>query len=149
MVHEWRRDAFVVSTDPARLDLQVVHGFLTEAYWSPGIPREVLERAIAHSVVFGLYEDRRQIGFARVISDWATFAYVCDVFVLESHRGRGLGSWLMSAVMMHPDLQGLRRWILATRDAHGLYRKMGFTELNQPERLMERVLPDVYRARSS
>ncbi len=145
MVREWHQGSYAVSTDKDRLDLAMVHGFLTTAYWSPGIPRDLIERAIDHSVIFGLYEAQRQIGFARVVTDRATFAYVCDVFVLETFRGRGLGTWLMEAVMAHPDLQGLRRWILATRDAHGLYRKIGFTELSQPDRLMERVVPDIYR----
>lgn len=145
MVQEWHQGSYVVSTDKDRLDLAMVHGFLTTAYWSPGIPRDLIERAIDHSVIFGLYEAQRQIGFARVVTDRATFAYVCDVFVLETFRGRGLGTWLMEVVMAHPDLQGLRRWILATRDAHGLYRKVGFTELSQPDRLMERVVPDIYR----
>ncbi len=145
MVREWHQGSYVVSTDKDRLDLAMVHGFLTTAYWSPGIPRDLIERAIDHSVIFGLYEAHRQIGFARVVTDRATFAYVCDVFVLETFRGRGLGTWLMEVVMAHPDLQGLRRWILATRDAHGLYRKVGFTELSQPDRLMERVVPDIYR----
>jgi len=145
MVHEWRKGAYSVSTDKERLDLAMVHGFLTTSYWSPGIPLAVLERAVEHSLVFGLHEERRQIGFARVITDHATFAYVCDVFVLESHRGRGLGTWLMESVMAHPDLQGLRRWILVTRDAHRLYRKVGFTQLDQPERFMQLVVPDIYK----
>ncbi len=145
MVREWHQGSYVVSTDKDRLDLAMVHGFLTTSYWSPGIPRDLIERAIDHSMIFGLYEAQRQIGFARIVTDRATFAYVCDVFVLETFRGRGLGMWLMEVVMAHPDLQGLRRWILATRDAHGLYRKVGFTELSQPDRLMERVVPDIYR----
>ncbi len=148
MVHEWRQGAYVVSTDRDRLDLAVIHGFLTTAYWSPGIPLAVVERAIEHSLVFGLYEERSQIGFARVVTDRATFAYVCDVFVLDAYRGRGLGTWLIESVMAHPELQGLRQWILATRDAHDLYRKVGFTPLKHPERLMHRSFPDIYRPRS-
>ncbi len=148
MVHEWQHGAYVVSTDKDRLDLNVVHGFLTTAYWSPGIPLAVVERAIDHSLVFGLYEEASQIGFARVVTDQATFAYVCDVFVLEAYRGRGLGTWLMESIMAHPDLQGLRQWILATRDAHGLYRKVGFTPLQHPERLMHLANPDIYRQQS-
>lgn len=145
MVHEWRRGDYVVSTDAARLDRGIVHEFLTTSYWSPGIPRGIIDQAIQHSLNFGLYHEGQQIGFARVITDHATFAYVCDVFVLEAFRGRGLGTWLMEIVIAHPDLQGLRLWILATRDAHGLYRKVGFTTLSQPGRLMERVVHDIYR----
>ena len=126
-----------ISTDPEQLDLDVVHGFLTTAYWSPGIPREVVERAIANSIVFGLYApDGAQAGFARVVTDRATFAYLADVFVLPEHRGRGLGKRLMEAVTAHPDLQGLRRFILATADAHGLYARYGFEPPTMPDRLM-------------
>jgi GNAT superfamily N-acetyltransferase len=145
MVHEWRRDDYVISTDAARLDLRMMHEFLSASYWSPGIPRAIIEQAIQHSLNFGLYYEGRQIGFARVISDYATFAYVCDVFVLDAFQGRGLGTWLMEIVTAHPNLQGLRRWILATRDAHGLYRKVGFTTLSQPDRFMERVGARHYR----
>lgn len=133
-----------VDTDPARLDLAVVHGFLAESYWAKGIPLETVRRSIRNSLCFGLYEAENQIGFARVVSDRATFAYLADVFVLESHRGRGLGKLLMGAVVAHPDLQGLRRWMLATRDAHGLYAQYGFTPLPVPERFMQRHDPDVY-----
>jgi GNAT superfamily N-acetyltransferase len=138
-------DAIVVSTDPARLDLDVIHGFLKSAYWCEGLPREVIERAIRHSLCFGLYDAGRQVGFARVITDRATYAYLADVFVLESHRGRGLSKRLMQAIVAHPDLQGLRRWSLLTRDAHGLYAQFGFQPLSQPERHMERFDPDVYK----
>jgi GNAT superfamily N-acetyltransferase len=126
-----------ISTDPSRLDLEVVHGFLTSSYWAAGIPREVVERAIRGSLCFGAYLGNCQVGFARVISDGATFAYVSDVFVLPSHRGRGVSKRIMAAIMAHPDLQGLRRWALATRDAHGLYRQFGFAEPRHPERMME------------
>ena len=124
---EWRRGGFTVSTDPALLDVGLVHGFLTESYWSPGIPIDVVERAIDGSIPFGLYRGVEQIGFARVITDRATFAYIADVFVLASRRGSGLGTWLMECVLEHPELRGLRRWLLVTRDAQGLYRKVGFT----------------------
>ena len=130
-------DGFTVTTDPARLDLDMIHGFLTESYWAKGIPRAVVERALRHSLCFGAFEGDRQVGFTRVISDFATYAYVSDVFVLPSHRGRGVGTRLMAAVMAHPDLQGLRRWTLFTRDAHNLYRKFGFGEARHPDRLME------------
>lgn len=125
------------------MDIDVIHGYLSREYWSAGIPREVVERSMRNSVCFGLFCGADQIGFARAITDYATFAYVADVFVLEQHRGRGLATWLMQFVMQHPRLQGLRRWALATRDAHGLYEKVGF-KLN-PDRWMEVVKPDVYK----
>lgn len=142
---EWQRGEYLVSTDPARLDIESVHRFLSdEAYWSPGVPLEIVRRALAGSVVFGLYHGTDQVGLARVVSDRATFAWLCDVYVLEEHRGRGLGKWLMECVKAHPDLQGLRRWLLATRDAHGLYKQFGFEPVD-PERFMEIRDPDVYK----
>jgi GNAT superfamily N-acetyltransferase len=126
-----------VSTDAARLDLEIIHGFLSRSYWAAGIPREVVERAVRHSLCFGAYQGERQIGFARVVTDRATFAYVSDVFVLPDGRGRGVGKQLMAAIMAHPELQGLRRFTLATRDAHGLYRQFGFGPPRHPERQME------------
>lgn len=144
-VIERRRDGYVISTDPAKLDLDVIHGFLFRAYWCEGIPRETLERAIQNSLCFGIYDERRQVGFARVISDRATFAYLADVFVLETHRGRGLSKWMMEVIMVHPDLQGLRRWSLGTLDAHGLYSKYGFAPPKFPERLMEIYDPYIYK----
>ncbi len=146
MFQERRRGPYLISTDPARLDLDVVHGFLARSYWAEGIPRELVERSIRHSICFGLFDGPRQIGFARVVTDRATFGYLADVFVLESHRGRGLAQWLMEAVMAHPDLQGLRRWGLVTRDAHALYRKVGFTGLAHPDRFMEISRPGIYQA---
>lgn len=141
---EHRRDELVVSTDPARLNLDVVHDFLTNCYWAKGISRELVRRSIEHSLCFGLYDGGAQVGFARVISDFATVAYLGDVFVLESHRGRGLSKWLMECIMQHPALQNLRRWILLTRDAHRLYSKFGFTSVKAPERYMELHQPHVY-----
>jgi len=142
---EHRRDQFLVSTDRARLDLDVIHGFLTNCYWAKGVPREVVERSIEHSLCFGVYDGSgAQVGFARVISDFATIAYVGDVFVLDTHRGRGLGKWLMECITQHPALQGLRRWILTTRDAHGLYAQVGFAPVKSPERYMELHDPHVY-----
>jgi GNAT superfamily N-acetyltransferase len=132
-----------IGTDASRLDLDMIHGFLAGSYWAAGIPREVVERAVRHSLCFGAYLGDRQVGFARVISDRATFAYVSDVFVLPSERGRGVGGRLMAAIMAHPDLQGLRRWTLFTRDAHALYRRFGFGDARYPDRLME-VLTDPY-----
>ena len=135
----------VVSTDRSRLDLDVIHGFLTTAYWSKGVPRETVARSMEHSLCFGAFDGDRQVGFARVISDLTTFAYICDVFALESHRKRGVGKSLMAAIMAHPELQGLRLWTLFTRDAHGLYRQFGFTSLASADWAMERFDPDVYR----
>ncbi len=137
---------YEISSDPARLDLDVIHRFLSEdAYWSPGIPRATVERAVKNSFCFGVYlPDGNQIGFARLVTDRATFAYLADVFVLPQHRGRGVSKRLMEAVLAHPELQGLRRWLLATRDAHGLYAQFGFAPLANPSRLMERHHPDVY-----
>jgi GNAT superfamily N-acetyltransferase len=144
-VAEHRKGEFVISTDEERLDLDMLYGFLTESYWAKGIPREVVARSIRNSLCFGVYCDGKQIGFARVISDYATYAYIGDVFVLESYRGRGLGKWLMECIMRHPWLQGLRRWSLVTADAHGLYTQFGFTPLKAPERYMELHDPEVYK----
>jgi GNAT superfamily N-acetyltransferase len=147
-VMEYRRGEFVISTDRERLNLDAVHGFLTNCYWAKGISREVVARSIEHSLCFGIYEGSgAQVGFARVVSDFATVAYLGDVFVLEPHRGRGLSKWLMECVVQHPALQSLRRWILLTRDAHGLYSQFGFTPVKAPERYMELHRPDVYEAR--
>ncbi|MGO9087520.1 MAG: GNAT family N-acetyltransferase [Candidatus Sulfotelmatobacter sp.] len=167
---EYRRGEYLISTDPARLDLDVIHGFLTNCYWAKGIPREVVARSIQHSLCFGVYDDSigsprpakearpfgklraghgaPQVGFARVVSDFATVAYLGDVFILESHRGRGLSKWLMECIMQHPALQGLRRWILLTRDAHGLYAQFGFTPVKAPERYMELHRPEIYEMSS-
>jgi N-acetylglutamate synthase-like GNAT family acetyltransferase len=134
-----------VSTSRERLDVDVVHSFLTSCYWAKGIPRKVVERSIEHALCFGVYDgDGAQVGFARVISDFATIAYVGDVFVIETHRGRGLGKWLMQCITGHPALRNLRRWILTTRDAHGLYSQVGFTPVKAAERFMELHQPDVY-----
>ena len=144
-IAEQRRGELLVSTDPRRLDLGVVHQFLTNCYWVKGIPREVVERSIQHALCFGIYDGSgAQVGFARVVSDFSTVAYLGDVFVLESHRGRGLGKWMMQCILAHPALEGMRRWILVTRDAHGLYKQFGFTALQSAERYMELHRPDVY-----
>jgi GNAT superfamily N-acetyltransferase len=143
---ERRRGAFTVTTDPARLDLDAVHAFLVTAYWCEGIPRSLLERACANSLCFSLLEDgRRQAGLARVVTDAATFAYLCDVYVLPERRGRGLGRWLIECVMDHPALAGLRRFNLVTHDAHGLYRRFGFAPLAHPDRHMEIARHGPYR----
>ena len=145
MVLEHRRGEFLLSTDRSRLDLDVIHHFLTNCYWAKGIPRDVVARSIEHSLCFGVYDGTGvQIGFARIISDFATIAYLGDVFLLDSQRGHGLGKWMMQCVMEHPALQGLRRWILLTRDAHGLYSQFGFTGLKSPDRYMELHNADVY-----
>ena len=150
-IRTWRRGDYEISTDPSRLDLDVTHAFLTaDAYWSPGVPRDIVERAIANSMVFGVYKvsgpgDAAQTGLARVVSDKATFAWICDVFVLPEHRGHGLGKWLMECVTAHPELQGLRRWMLATRDAHGLYAQYGFTQLHDAAKFMELWDPEIYK----
>lgn len=139
MDQEWSRGEFTISTDPQRLDLDIIHEFLsTEAYWARGRSKECVERSIRNSLNFGLYHEDRQIGFARVVTDRATFAWLADVFVLPDFRKQGLSKWLMEVISAHPEMQGLRRWILATQDAHGLYRQFGFEPLNAPERFMHR-----------
>jgi GNAT superfamily N-acetyltransferase len=146
MLQEWRRDPYWISTDNNRLDLATIHGFLTAAsYWAEGIPLETVECSLEHSLNFGLYKEDQQIGFARVVTDYATFAYLADVFVLEPFRGQGLSKWLLDVIVTHSQLQGLRRWMLATKDAHGLYRQFGFTDLMAPESYMERLFPDIYK----
>jgi GNAT superfamily N-acetyltransferase len=139
---------YEISTDKSRLDVDAIHAFLSKAYWSPGVPREVVERAIANSICFGVFSDDAQVGFARVVTDKATFAYLADVYVLPEHRGHGLARRIMEQVMAHPDLQGLRRMMLGTRDAHGLYAMFGFKPLAIPDRMMEVHNPDVYKPRS-
>jgi GNAT superfamily N-acetyltransferase len=140
------RDEYRVSSAHADVDLDVVHGFLSQSYWGKGIPRATVERAVANSICFSALrvDDGRQVGFARVATDRATFAYLADVFILPGHRGRGLSDRLMEAVTAHSELQGLRRWVLITRDAHGLYAKHGFKPLAAPDRYMELWDPDVY-----
>ena len=142
---EWRKGEYLVTTDPARVDLEVVHGYLEDSYWAKGIPLEVCRRSIEHSLNFSLYHGETQVGFCRVITDYATFGYLGDVFVLESHRGRGLAKWMTELVVSHPNLQGFRRWVLLTRDAHGLYHQVGFKEVAAPERYMELWTPNVYQ----
>jgi GNAT superfamily N-acetyltransferase len=144
MAEEYHRDGYVISTNRSRIDIDVVFAFLERSYWASGIAREVVARSIEHSLNFGVYTGDVQVGFARVITDYATFAYVADVFVLEEHRGKRLGVWLMQTIMAHPRLQGLRVWRLATKDAHSLYEKVGFRPLGHPERMMEIVDPAVY-----
>lgn len=141
----FRQGDYTISTDPSQLDLDVIHGYLQQSYWSPGIPREIVARAIEHSLCFGVYQGTTQIGFARVVTDQATFAYLADVFILEAHRKQGLSKWLVAVILAHPDLQGLRRFMLATLDAHGLYAQFGFKPIALPDRLMEKTRPKIYQ----
>ena len=146
MTQTYVREPYHISTDPARLDLDLIHSFLAhESYWAQGISRAIVERAIAHSLNFGLYTGAAQVGFARVITDYATYAYLNDVFVLAAHRGQGLGRWLIDCVVAHPDLQTILRFGLTTRDAQTLYQQSGFTPLVFPERHMERLPPGYYK----
>jgi len=149
MTSTWHRDGYVISTDQTGLDLPLIHNYLsTSTYWATGRSLEVVQRSIENSLCFGVYkvnEDGKceQVGFARVVTDYATFAWLADVFILEEHRGRGLGKWLTDVIIAHPDLQGFRRWVLATKDAHDLYRRVGFRDLHRPERWMERPDPNM------
>jgi GNAT superfamily N-acetyltransferase len=142
---ETRQDEYLISTDPKKLQPERVHAFLTTAYWSTGIPLAVVKKALSNSLCFGLYHKGEQVGLSRVVTDYSTFAYLCDVYVLEAHRRKGLGQWLVECVMTHPELQDLRRFLLATRDAHGIYANFGFTGLKSVERMMERHDPEVYQ----
>ena len=136
---------FLISTDRRRLDLDAIQRFLTEdSYWARERTLEQTRTAVENSICFGVYHDDRLIGFARVVSDQATFAYLGDVFIIDAYRGRGLSKWLMETIITHPNLQGLRRWVLATRDAHTLYEKFGFHGLVHPDRWMERPAPNAY-----
>lgn len=141
----YRRGEFLVTTDPARLDIDFIHGYLVRSYWSEGIPREIVERSLANSLCFSVHQAEMPVGFARAITDYATFAYLADVFIIESHRGRKLAKFLMKCIIQHPQLQGLRRWTLATRDAHELYAQYGFRRLSNPGRFMEIHHPEAYK----
>ena len=138
---ESQRDNLTLSTDPARLDMDAVCDFLSRAYWAKGRPRAATERAFARSLVFGLYDGARQVGIARVVSDFAIFAYLCDFFIHEDYRGRGVGKWLLDTIFTHPELKTVRRWMLATSDAHELYARYGFKSPGQPEIWMEWLRP--------
>jgi GNAT superfamily N-acetyltransferase len=138
MLREWHRAEYLISTDPNRLDVDFIHHFLSrDAYWALGRSMDIVRRSIENSLNFGLYKADKQIGFARVVTDYATFAWLADVFVVPEHRGEGLGKWLMESITSVQELGGLRRWLLATRDAHDLYRQFGFTNLSEPDRWME------------
>ena len=134
---EVHRDQFTISTDPVRLDMDAIVDMLTRAYWAVGRPREKTERAYQNSLVFGVYDGDRQIGMARIITDTSIFAYLCDVFIHEDYRAQGLGKWLMQTIMQHPDLVDVRRWLLVTSDAHGLYEQFGFNTIEDPEHWMQ------------
>lgn len=136
--------SYTISTDPARLDVPLIHGFLSTSYWARGIPLAVVERALRNSLCFGAYGPEGQVGFARVITDCATFGYVADVFVLPQHRGRGVSKLLMGAIQAHPDLQGLRRLLLITRDAHGLYSQFGYQPPQDPSQILTLHRPGIY-----
>ena len=142
---EWQNDPYLISTAKSKIDVEVVYGFLSGSYWAENIPKDALLRSIENSLCFGVYEKEKLIGFARVISDFATFAYLADVFILEKKRGLGLSKWLMKVIVDHPDLQRLRRFILATKDAHELYAQFGFIPFDEPKRWMMRYDPDVYK----
>jgi len=139
MIQEWRLGEYSISTDKHLLDLWAIHSFLVRSYWAEGIPFEIVKKSIEHSLNFGVYKAGKQVGFARVITDYATYAYIGDVYILEDFRGQGLSKWLMQVIAEHPELQGLRRWSLLTGDAHGLYRKTGFQELQNSELYMEKT----------
>jgi len=144
MGESWERGDYLISTDRSRLDIELVHNFLSKtAYWAVGRTRDVVQRSIENSLSFGVYKEDDQVGFARVVTDYATFAWIADVFVLPEHRGHGLSKWLMEVMLSHPQLQGFRRWVLATKDAHTLYERFGFIPLHRPERWMERPDPNM------
>ena len=142
---DFTKDGFTISTEKEKLDIDLIHSFLNRAYWAEGISKEIIRRSIEGSLCFGVFENDKQVGFARMITDKATFAYLADVFIIEEYRGRGLSKCLMEVIMSHPDLQGLRRMILVTKDAHGLYKQFGFTPLINVDRWMNILDPDVYK----
>jgi GNAT superfamily N-acetyltransferase len=144
---EWRRGEYTISTDNQRLNLAIIHDFISnQSYWGRGRRIQTVRRSLDHSLNFGIFKEDRQIGFARVVTDFATFGWIADVFILEEHRGQGLAKWLMESILSHPQLQGFRRWVLATKDAHELYQKFGFQELRRPERWLERPDPQMLEA---
>jgi GNAT superfamily N-acetyltransferase len=141
---EWQQGEFTISTDDTRLDIPIIHDFIAnQSYWAPGRPVATVQRALDNSLNFGLYKNNQQVGFARVVTDYATFAWIADVFVLREYRGQGLSKWLIEVILSHPELQGFRRWVLATKDAHSLYARFGFIALHRPERWMERPDPNM------
>jgi GNAT superfamily N-acetyltransferase len=145
MDKELKEKGFSISTDKTIFDFEVIHGFLKDSYWAKDVPFEIIKRSVENSFCFGVFHNRKQIGFARVITDHTTFAYIADVFIVEAYRKMGLAKWLMKTILKHPELQRLRRWMLATKDAHGLYSQFGFKPLKSPERLMEIHDPDFFK----
>lgn len=140
-----KKNKYVISTNKSLLQVDVIHGFLSNCYWAKDIPKSIVKKTLKNSLCFGVYDHGRQVGFARIVSDYATFAYLADVFILEEYRGQGLSKQLMKTIIGHPKLQGLRRWMLATRDAHGLYKQFGFEAVKNTDRLMEITDLDIYR----
>ena len=145
-MQKFEEQGYTIGTDKSKLDIDAIHSHLSQTYWAKGIPKRVVEKAIANSLCFGMHHHGVQVGFARVVSDYATFAYLADVFVVEAHRGKGLSKWLIASIKAHPELQGLRRWALVTRDAQGLYAQFEFKPLSHPDRFMEIARPDIYLA---
>lgn len=146
--HSFENEGYTLTTDRSKLDVTVIHQYLSkESYWAQNVPLDIVQRSIDHSLCFGLYHHDAQVGFARVVTDTATFAYLADVFVLPEHRGKGLSKWMIAFVHQHPDLQGLRRWMLATRDAHGLYQQFGWQQVPQEMagRFMQLHNPGIYQ----
>jgi GNAT superfamily N-acetyltransferase len=144
-ITDLKREGYSISTDPGKLELKFIHDYLYKSYWSEEIPIDIVKKSIQGSLCFGVYQGSRQVGFARMITDRATFAYLADVFIDDGHRGKGLSKWLMETIMSHPDLQGLRRILLATRDAHKLYNQFGFKPLDRPESIMQFHVPGIYK----
>jgi GNAT superfamily N-acetyltransferase len=142
---DFTKDRFYISTEKEKMDIDLIHSFLSRSYWAQGISKEIIRRSIEGALCFGVFENDKQVGFARMITDRATFAYLADVFIIEEYRGLGLSKWLIEVILLHPDLQGLRRMMLATRDAHELYKKFGFTPLNNVDRWMHIHHPDIYK----
>ena len=145
---DFYKDNYHISTDKEKLDIPFIHRFLSHSYWAENIPFDTVKRSIDGSINFGVYNGNQQVGFARVITDYASFGYLADVFIDENYRGLGLSKWLMQTIMGHPQLQGFRSWQLATKDAHGLYAQFGFKPLENPERIMRIVVPDIYKKSS-
>lgn len=146
MIYSIEKNNYLISTDKNKIDVAYVHAFLSQSYWSPGVPARIVKRAMKGSLCFGVYNNDKQVGYARMVTDKATFAYMADVFIDEKHRGKGLAKWLVEMILAHPQLQGLRRILLATKDAHKLYEQCGFTTINNPERYMV-YNPSAYKSK--
>jgi GNAT superfamily N-acetyltransferase len=144
----WHKDDFTITTDKSKMDIDIIHGYLSRSYWAQDVPRATVQKSIEGSLSFAVFHGSHQVGFARVITDKATFGYLSDVFILEEYRGKGLSKWLMEIILGHPELQNFRRFLLSTRDAHGLYRQYGFKDLVSPENWMQVYNPEVYKTNS-